>query len=94
MRETETGSNPSDSTLAPVKFQGISNVDLYGLTVRIKFTTRPGDQFLIRREVYRLVQEKFAENGIEFAQRTVKVDTPESIIAHADDVAETTAKNR
>lgn len=80
--------------LAPVKFQGISNVDLYGLTVRIKFTTRPGDQFLIRREVYRLVQEKFAENGIEFAQRTVKVDTPESIIAHADDVAETTAKNR
>ena len=74
--------------LAPVKFQGIYNVDLYGLTVRIKFTTKPGDQFLIRREVYQLVQKKFAENGIEFAQRAVKVNTPDNIIAHADDISD------
>ena len=80
--------------LAPVKFQGIYNVDLYGLTVRIKFTTKPGEQFLIRREVYQLVQKKFAENGIEFAQRTVKVDTPDNIIAaYADDVTETEASS-
>jgi small-conductance mechanosensitive channel len=77
--------------LAPVKFQGIYGVDLYGLTVRIKFTTIPGEQFLIRREVYRLVQQGFADNGIEFAQRTVKVDRPDEIIANADDSVGTVA---
>jgi small-conductance mechanosensitive channel len=72
-------------------FQGIYGVDLYGLTVRIKFTTIPGEQFLIRREVYRLVQQGFADNGIEFAQRTVKVDRPDEIIANADDSVGTVA---
>ncbi|QFT74908.1 mechanosensitive ion channel family protein [Ruegeria sp. THAF33] len=71
--------------LSPVKFQGIYGVDLYGLTVRVKFTTLPGEQFLIRREVYRLVQQGFANNGIEFAERTVKVDRSDDVIATADD---------
>lgn len=75
--------------LEPLKFQGIYDIDLYGLTVRLKFSTIPGEQFLLKREIYRLVKERFAENGIEFARRTVKVDTPEELHAAADDSFET-----
>jgi small-conductance mechanosensitive channel len=44
--------------------------------MRIKFKTIPGEQFVIRREVFRRVQELFAEAGIEFAHRNVTVYLP------------------
>lgn len=71
--------------LGPLKFQGIYDIDLYGLTIRLKFTTIPGEQFLIRREIYKLLQQRFAENDIEFARRSIKVDNPNPKIAIADD---------
>ncbi|CAB1075490.1 Potassium efflux system KefA protein / Small-conductance mechanosensitive channel, partial [Olavius algarvensis Delta 1 endosymbiont] len=33
-------------------------------------------QFVIRREVFRMMQESFKENGIEFAHRNVTVYMP------------------
>jgi moderate conductance mechanosensitive channel len=36
--------------------------------------TRPNDQFVVQREVYRRLQHAFYENGIEFATRRVVVD--------------------
>ena len=38
---------------------------------------KPGTQFLIKREVYRLVQKMFAAQGIEFAARKVMVQIPQ-----------------
>jgi small-conductance mechanosensitive channel len=43
--------------------------------VRVKFMAKPGEQFLLRREVFRRIQEAFAEQGIKFAPRRVIVDT-------------------
>jgi len=60
-------------TLEPLKFQGIDDVDLFGLMVRLKFMSVPGEQFVMRREMLRLLQQAFAENGIEFAKRSVTV---------------------
>ena len=46
------------------------------MIMRVKFKTIPGEQFVVRREVYRMMQESFRENGIEFAHRNVTVYLP------------------
>ena len=47
-----------------------------GIVIRGKFMAKPGKQFMIRKEVYNLVNAAFAENGIEFARREVRVAIP------------------
>jgi hypothetical protein len=46
------------------------------MIMRVKYKTKPGDQFAIRKEVYRLMQEAFKAEGIEFAHRNVTVYMP------------------
>jgi hypothetical protein len=46
------------------------------MIMRVKFKTIPGEQFVVRREVFRMMQEAFHENGIEFAHRNVTVYLP------------------
>ncbi len=60
-----------------LKSQGIRQMDDSAMIVRIKFTTQPGEQFMMRREIYRKIQEKFAASNIEFAHRNVTVYMPE-----------------
>jgi small conductance mechanosensitive channel len=36
--------------------------------------TKPGYQFVVRRRAYTMIQQAFAENGINFAQPTVQVE--------------------
>jgi|GEM_PF-4777165 len=61
--------------LQPVKSQGVNRMDDSAFIVRVKFMAKPGEQFTLRREVFRRIQESFAENGIQFAPRRVIVDT-------------------
>jgi hypothetical protein len=51
-------------------------MDDSAMIMRVKFKTIPGEQFVVRREVYRMMQESFRENGIEFAHRNVTVYLP------------------
>ena len=51
-------------------------MDDSAMIMRVKFKTIPGDQFVVRREVFRMMQESFAENGIEFAHRNVTFISP------------------
>lgn len=67
----------AENIIQPFKFQGVSDVDDVGITVRGKFMTKPGSQFMIRKDVYSRVQKAFDENGIEFARREVRVKIPE-----------------
>ena len=62
--------------LSKIKSQGIKEMDDSAMIVRVKFKTIPGEQFVIRREVYRRIQESFREHGIEFAHRNVTVYLP------------------
>jgi small-conductance mechanosensitive channel len=62
--------------LDKIKSQGVREMDDSAMIMRVKYKTAPGDQFIIRREVYRLMQEAFAEEGIEFAHRNVTVYIP------------------
>jgi len=62
--------------LGKLKSQGVREMDDSAMIMRVKFKTIPGEQFVVRREVYRLMQESFRENGIEFAHRNVTVYLP------------------
>ena len=70
-----------DEEMAPVmlgklKSQGVRELDDSAMVMRVKFKTIPGEQFVVRREVFRMMQESFKENGIEFAHRNVTVYLP------------------
>lgn len=64
--------------IAPLKSQGVQTADDDALVIRMKFTAKPGKQWMIKREAYRLVQEALAARGIEFAPRQVTVHVPEA----------------
>ena len=62
--------------LSKIKSQGVKSLDDSAMVMRVKFKSIPGEQFIIQREVLRLLQEKFHEAGIEFAHRNVTVYFP------------------
>ncbi len=83
--------------LQPLKSQGVNRMDDSAFIIRVKFMARPGEQFTLRREVFRRIQEAFTEQGIHFAPRRVIVDTggqplaPAAAAAAALDAAGTDA---
>jgi small-conductance mechanosensitive channel len=69
--------------LSPIKSQGVREMDDSAMILRVKFKTPPGEQFVVRREVYRRIQESFREHGIEFAHRNVTVYLPPEVTGAA-----------
>ena len=65
-----------DDFLQPFKSQGVFDFDDVGMIIRGKFMAKPGKQFMIRKEIFNRVNKDFAENGIEFARREVRVALP------------------
>lgn len=59
--------------LQPLKSQGVYAMEDSAMIIRVKFMTKPGDQFMTRKFVYARIQELFEENGIKFAHRQVTV---------------------
>lgn len=59
--------------MQPFKSQGVLEFDDVGMVLRGKFMARPGKQFTIRKEILTRVNAAFAEAGIEFARREVRV---------------------
>ena len=59
--------------LDPIKSQGIKALTDSGIVVRVKFKTRPGDQFAVRREVLHKLREAFNKQGLEFSNSTPNV---------------------
>jgi small-conductance mechanosensitive channel len=59
--------------LQPLKSQGVLSIDNFGMVMRVKFMTRPGDQFQARRVVYARIHELFEREGVEFASRDVHI---------------------
>jgi small-conductance mechanosensitive channel len=62
--------------LQPFKSQGVLEIDDIGMVIRGKFMAKPGKQFMIRKEIFNRVNKEFAENGLEFARREVRVALP------------------
>jgi moderate conductance mechanosensitive channel len=62
--------------LDPPKSQGVLEIDDSAMVIRCKFMAKPGEQFVIRRELYQKVQKEFEAAGILFARRQVSVYVP------------------
>jgi len=65
-----------DKFLQPLKSQGVIQMDDSAMILRIKFMTRPGDQWVIRKRVFAEIRELFEREGIKFAHREVTVRIP------------------
>ncbi|WP_206064751.1 mechanosensitive ion channel family protein [Nitratireductor mangrovi] len=59
--------------LQPLKSQGVYSMEDSAMIVRVKFMTRPGDQFVTRKVVYAAIRDLFHKEGIRFAHREVTV---------------------
>ncbi|MDA0231470.1 MAG: mechanosensitive ion channel, partial [Proteobacteria bacterium] len=88
--EIEADEEMGPNLLQPLKSQGVLRMEDSAMIVRAKFMAKPGEQFVIRREVYTRVQKAFQEAGIEFAHRRVTIDVPKG----ATDEAATAIKER
>lgn len=51
--------------IQPPKSQGVRRIDGNALVIGVKFITKPGKQFVIRREAYHRILEAFQANGIQ-----------------------------
>ncbi len=62
-----------ESFLQPLKSQGVIEMQDSAMIIRVKFMTKPGDQWLARKKVYQEIRSLFAREGIKFAHREVTV---------------------
>ena len=75
------------SIIETLKSQGVRRMEEFNMVVGVKFMTKPGEQWLVRRDAYQGVRDIFEENGIRMAERNVKVE-----IAGDEPVTEETRK--
>ncbi len=66
-----------DDFILPVKSQGVNEITNSVMVIRVKFTAKPGKQFVIKREAFRRITEALNAKGIYYAHRKVIVDFPE-----------------
>jgi len=67
--------------LEPLKSQGVMRVEESALIIRMKFTAKPGEQWIVRRVAYTNVRDALADAGIQFAHREIKVRMPDGLEA-------------
>lgn len=66
------------SFIEPLKSQGVRRVEDDAVIIGIKYVTKPGEQFVIRREAYQRILKAFKENGIDLVGRGVVVRVDDS----------------
>ncbi|MCL6415986.1 mechanosensitive ion channel family protein [Aestuariirhabdus sp. Z084] len=86
-QEMLTDEEMGPSFILPLKSQGVMRVEESALIVRMKFTSKPGEQWIIRREAYRRVRDALQAAGITFAHREVRVRLPEELEHEHEDSA-------
>ena len=59
--------------IQPLKSQGVIEMQDSAMIIRVKFMTKPGDQWIVRKRVYQEIRELFAQEGVKFAHREVTV---------------------
>jgi len=71
--------------MQPLKSQGVYKMEDSAIIIRVKFMTKPGEQFVTRKVVYESIQDLFAREGIHFAHKEVTVRLAD---AQVDDLSE------
>ncbi len=62
-----------DNFIQPLKSQGVIEMQDSAMIIRVKFMTKPGDQWLVRKRVFEEIRSLFEREGIKFAHREVTV---------------------
>ena len=62
-----------DNFIQPLKSQGVIQMQDSAMIIRVKFMTKPGDQWLVRKKVFEEIRALFEREGIKFAHREVTV---------------------
>ncbi len=65
-----------DRFIQPLKSQGVIMMEDSAMIIRVKFMTKPGEQWVLRKRIYNEIRELFAAEGIKFAHREVTVRIP------------------
>ena len=86
-REIEQDEEMGPTLLGKIKSQGVKSLDDSAMIMRVKYKTKPGQQFVVRREVFRRIEEAFRANGIEFAHRNVTVYLPPEVTGDTSEEA-------
>ncbi len=73
--------------LQPLKSQGVVRIEESAMIVRLKVMTKPGEQFVVRREAFKRIQAAFKEQGIAFAHSRVIVEGPKEAAEDDEDRA-------
>jgi small-conductance mechanosensitive channel len=74
LEDPELGPN----LIETLKSQGINQLADHGLLVRAKFTARPGEQFVIKRDALQRIKGAFDAAGVKFAYPTVTINSTAS----------------
>ncbi|PSL18106.1 mechanosensitive ion channel family protein [Shimia abyssi] len=72
--ELQANEHYGPSILSTLKSQGVRRMEEFNMVVGVKFMTKPGEQWLVRRDAYQKVRDIFEANGIRMAERNVKVE--------------------
>ena len=72
--ELQANEHYGPSILSTLKSQGVRRMEEFNMVVGVKFMTKPGEQWLVRRDAYQKVRDAFEANGIRMAERNVKVE--------------------
>ena len=59
--------------IEPLKMQGVEAFGEFGVQIRMKMMTLPGEQFVIRRKAFAMIKMAFDANGVKFALPTVQI---------------------
>ena len=70
--------------IQPLKSQGVVEMQDSAMIIRVKFMTKPGDQWLVRKKVFQDIRDLFEREGIKFAHREVTVRLADG---NADDLS-------
>ena len=74
-----------DNFIQPLKSQGVIEMQDSAMIIRVKFMTKPGDQWLVRKKVYEEIRALFEREGIKFAHREVTVRLAEGKVDELSD---------
>ncbi len=77
-KELQADPEMGPSFIEPLKSQGVRRVEDDAVIIGIKYVTKPGEQFVIRREAYQRILKAFKESGIDLVGRGVVVRVDDS----------------
>jgi small-conductance mechanosensitive channel len=72
--------------IEPLKMQGVQKFGDYGIEIRMKMKTTPGEQFTMRRKAFVIIKRTFEENGITIPFPTVHVQEGKTAAAAVQSV--------